>query len=154
MHYLRKFPEPQATPTHLVRRLCLRSLQRQPLRSPGTVPQHLYSTGGTTLLVSRNRLWSPPLQLQDSSSLRRPVSAGLGETSQRPFSEVSIPYLVEPLSPDPRSPALVATSPIDVAYPIQPSVLSALKVDEKPKTPPEHGVLASRSHLAFNRQAL
>lgn len=66
------------------------------------------------------------------SSLPRPVSAGLGDTSQRPFSEVStsIPYLIEPLSPNSRSPALIATSPIDTAYAIQPSALSALQADK------------------------
>jgi len=68
-------------------------------------------------------------------SLRQPVSAGLGETSQRPLSEVSIPFLDEPLSPDPRSPALAAASPIDAAYPFQPSALSTLMVGKQPKPP-------------------
>ena len=79
------------------------------------------------------------------SSLRQPVSAGLGDSPQRPFSEVSIPYLIEPLSPDPRSPALVATSPIDAAYIIQPSTLSTRKVDERPKTAPEYGTRSLQS---------
>lgn len=78
-----------------------------------------------------------------SPSLRQPVSAGLRESSQRPFSEVSIAYLVEPLSPDPRSPALVATSPIDGAYLFQHSALPT--DDEKPKTPLEHGALPLQS---------
>ena len=73
------------------------------------------------------------------SSHRHPLSAGLGKTSERPFSEVSITYLVEPLSPDPRSPALVAASPIDAAYPIQSSALSRLKVDERIMESPEYG---------------
>lgn len=82
-----------------------------------------------------------------SPSLRRSVSAGTKDTSQRPFSDVSIsiPYLIEPLSPDPRSPALVAVSPIDAAYPIQPSALSALQVEEGPRTPPEYDTYLPRS---------
>ena len=82
-----------------------------------------------------------------SSSLRRLVSAGLRETSQRPFSEISIslPYVVGPLSPDARSPALVASSPIDAAYPVQTSAPSALEVGKTPRTLPEHDTRLPRS---------
>ena len=82
-----------------------------------------------------------------SSSLHRSVSTGIKDTSQRPFSEVSItiPYLIEPLSPDPRSPALVAASPIDAAYPIQPSAFSILQIEKRPRTPPEDDTHLPRS---------
>jgi len=88
---------------------------------------------------------SPPTA--KSYSLHQSTSAGVKETSQRPFSEVSIsiPYLVETLGPDPRSPALVATSPIDAAYLIQPSALSTLQVDNAPKRLPERSTRIPQS---------
>lgn len=104
MRYLRKPTEPKVLPTHLARHP---SLQRQQLRSPGTVLQHLQLAGDTTLPVGQNRLWSPPQRLQDrlTVNLYLPVS----EKHQKGLSVKSPLHTL--LNHSVPTPALLRSSP-------------------------------------------
>ena len=146
--YLRKAPEPQVLPTHLARHPFLQSLQRQQLRSPGTVLRHLSLAGDTALIVRRNQLWSPQDRLSVNLYLLVSEELQEGLLVKSPLHTLlnhSVPM-----------PALLRSwPPRQLTQRIRSNLLLSLTLKSmKNRRHPLSTELSPRSHLAFNRQAL
>ena len=152
MYYLRKPPERQVLPTHLARHPFLQSLQRQQPRSPGTVLRHLCLAGDTALIARRNRLWSPPIRLQDRLSVN--LYPLVSEELQKGLLVRSPLHTL--LNHSVPMPALLRSSPPrQLTQRIRSNLLLSLPLNSmKNRRHPLSTELAPRSRLAFNRQAL